>query len=167
MLCKGSTVLYGLVPLLLFFSLAIWLYEEHYQKGSLAYHRVLPVNYQQVILGILLGLTVMSTIYVLVTVICTLVFSGLSGIPLGSLDYPVRLFSSNGYMASHVSYHPIWSMTPFAHLDSVAIVSGTRFIETGNSMFSVGPSIVVLILWKLIFLVITTLRTTPKRDYLS
>lgn len=84
-----------------------------------------------------------------------------------ALGLATLVLSALGYMASHVFYHPIWSMTPFAHLDSVAIVSGTRFIETGNSMFSVGSSIVVLILWKLIFLVITTLRTTPKRDYLS
>lgn len=95
LLRKGGLILYGLAPLLLFLLLAVWLYGEHYQKGSMAYHRVLPVAYVKVVLGIFFALLISLIFYLLSTFLFTYLIGLFRGIPLGRFDYPIRIHAQS------------------------------------------------------------------------
>lgn len=61
----------------------------------MAYHRVLPVAYVKVVLGIFFALLISLIFYLLSTFLFTYLIGLFRGIPLGRFDYPIRIHAQS------------------------------------------------------------------------
>lgn len=70
-----------------------------------------------------------------------------------------------GYLLTTLAPNPVTLGLPFAYLNAVGITTGQQMVETGSFMYRLGPSVFVLIVWTLLFGLLTHLRLTKRQDY--
>ncbi|UUX34372.1 ABC transporter permease [Fundicoccus culcitae] len=92
---KGSTILFGILSLLLFFIIAIRIHSEDYERGSLVFNWTLPKSRQQIIIMRWISVIILAIIYVLLILTAISMFSMISGDGLGDWLYPNRVMSEN------------------------------------------------------------------------
>lgn len=89
---KRGILLYGMVPLLFFFVLGIWMLGENLERGSHVFQRTLPLGQSKNLLGKILALLLLAALYLLSVFLATTVLSHLLGYGFGRFDYPLRMF---------------------------------------------------------------------------
>lgn len=100
----GSTILFGLIPFLIFFAFGVWSISENYERGSLAYHRVLPIKWSRHVLSKWLSLVLLAVGYVALVSLFSLLISSARGFPIGRLDYPLRIFGEPEHYLTSLTF---------------------------------------------------------------
>lgn len=65
------------------------------------------------------------------------------------------------------SFHTkLWSINPFSHVNAIAIADGSKFIASQIKLYQTIPSLLIMLVWTLIFFILTSLRMSAQRDML-
>ncbi|MDO5016004.1 MAG: hypothetical protein Q4E09_03245 [Eubacteriales bacterium] len=104
LLKRGLTLIFGVIPLTMFFFLAHYFQSEDREKGSAIYNACLPKNAKRSQIARYLALLLVCLLYIFLVIASSLITSILMGLPLGTWDLPNRILGMPGWHLTNVGF---------------------------------------------------------------